>query len=96
MTGTIELYDPTGVPLPGADTVTRTATGLAGRVVGFIDNSKPNFAELVADLSELLLARHGVARVVVQRKRAASVPAATEVLDSLARECDLVVAGSGD
>lgn len=96
MTGTIELYDPTGVRLPSIDAVTRTATALAGRVVGFIDNSKPNFAELVADLSELLLARHGVTRVVVQRKRAASVPAAADVLDSLARECDLVVAGSGD
>jgi hypothetical protein len=96
MTGMITLYDPTGVPLPQAATVTRTSTTLAGRVVGFIDNSKPNFAELVADLSELLLARHGVTRVVVQRKRAASVPAEPSVLDALARECDLVVAGSGD
>ena len=96
MIATVKVYDPTGVPLPAAQTVQHTLTALTGKVVGFIDNSKPNFSLLVDDLADLLVARHGVARVVRHRKRAASVPADAAVLDDLARACDLVIAGSGD
>jgi hypothetical protein len=96
MNATITLYDPTGVPPPAAAEVQQAFAALAGKVVGFIDNSKPNFAELADDLAALLTARYGVARVVRHRKRAASVPAGAALLDILARECDLVVAGSGD
>ena len=96
MTATVKLYDPTGIPLPRGRDVGQALAGLAGRVVGFIDNSKPNFEHLVDDLAELLVARHGVARIVRHRKRAASVPAAEDVLDDFARQCDLVIAGSGD
>ena len=42
---------------------------LQGKVVGFIDNSKPNFNYLVDDLAELLSRSYGVARVVKHRKR---------------------------
>jgi hypothetical protein len=96
MTATLKLYDPTGVPLPATLQVERTLTALSGKVVGFIDNSKPNFSHLVDDLAELLTSRHGVARVLRHRKRAASVPAAADVIDDFARQCDIVVAGSGD
>jgi hypothetical protein len=97
MTATLTLYDPTGVPLPAAQQeVGQTLTALAGKVVGFIDNSKPNFSYLADDLAALLVAAHGVTRVLRHRKRAASVPAAADVLDDFARQCDLVIAGSGD
>ena len=69
---------------------------LQGKVVGFIDNSKPNFDHLVDDLADVLVAQHGVARVVKVRKRAASVPADAAVLENVAQECDLVITGSGD
>lgn len=96
---TILLFDPTA-PARAAATealaLPRALGALAGKVVGFIDNSKPNFAHLAHDLAEVLTRRFGVARVVQQHKRAASVPAAPEVLDAMARECDLVIAGSGD
>jgi antitoxin component HigA of HigAB toxin-antitoxin module len=96
MIATIKLYDPTGVPLPTSEQIEQAVTALTGKVVGFIDNSKPNFDHLVADLAELLTSRYGVARVLTHRKRAASVPAANELLDDFARQCDLVIAGSGD
>jgi len=92
----MKLYDPTGVPLPAASQIERTLTSLAGRVVGFIDNSKPNFRELADDLAALLTAEHGVARVLRHQKRAASVPAESTVIEDFARQCDLVIAGSGD
>lgn len=98
MTATVTLFDPTapsdGVPQSG--TVPSRLHGLAGAVVGFIDNAKPNFHHLVDDLAELLIERHGVARVVKQRKTSASIPVASQVVDALVGECDVVIAGSGD
>ena len=69
---------------------------LKGKVVGFIDNSKPNFNLLVDDLSALLTQRYGVKTIVRQSKRSASMPAMSQVIDDLADQCDLVVTGSGD
>ena len=69
---------------------------LQGKVVGFIDNAKPNFNNLVDAIESLLTTRHGVARVVKIRKRAASIPAETAAIDALSAECDLIITGSGD
>lgn len=99
MTATITLFDPTA---PRCDAGTdpgkgrQRLAGLAGAVVGFIDNAKPNFNHLVDDLAELLVGRYGVARVLKRRKTSASIPALPEVIEELAGECDVVIAGSGD
>jgi len=94
---TVTLYEPTAPRCDAQAVSAHTGlTGLEGVVVGFIDNAKPNFDHLVEDLSELLVSRYGVRRVVKRRKRSASVPATREVLDELAGECDVVIAGSGD
>jgi len=69
---------------------------LRGKVVGFIDNSKNNFNYLVDDMAEAFVRHYGVARVVKQRKRAASVPATAAILQDIQDNCDLVIAGSGD
>jgi len=69
---------------------------LEGKVVGFIDNAKPNFNYLVEDLAELLKSQHGVKDVIIRRKRAASVPAPVSYIDELAGCCDVVITGSGD
>ncbi|MGE5522508.1 MAG: hypothetical protein ACM3SS_02250 [Rhodospirillaceae bacterium] len=95
---TLTLFDPTAPrrEAPATPAAQRELKSLKGAVVGFIDNAKPNFNFLVDDLAELLTARYGVARVIKRRKRSASVPAPTEVMDELTRECDLVITGSGD
>lgn len=98
MTATLTLFDPTaprrerdhaGVDKPAL-------IGLAGKVVGFIDNAKPNFGLLADDLAELLQTKYGVAHVVRHRKPSASVPAKPEVIAALSAECDVVITGSGD
>jgi hypothetical protein len=95
--GSVMLYDPTA---PAPETATgnsaRGGEGLAGKVVGFIDNAKPNFNYLVDDLAEALIARHGVAAVVKRRKTSASVPAPQDIVAELAERCDVVITGSGD
>lgn len=74
----------------------RTLDALQGRVVGFIDNAKPNFDYLVDDLAELLVTEYGVSKVIKRRKRAASIPAPEAMIEELAKSCDLVITGSGD
>ena len=96
MTTTISLYNPTAVRTGGGETTGRTLVALSGKVVGFIDNAKPNFDHLVDDLAELLTARYGVAKIIKRKKRAASVPADDAVYRELAEHCDLVITGSGD
>jgi len=89
------VYDPVA---PVADAQSKGGPrfdSLQGKVVGFIDNAKPNFNHLVDDLAELLKSRYGVADVVKHRKPG-QVPVAENVLQDMAQRCDAVVTGSGD
>jgi len=96
MTATVTLYDPTAPRGDAGGTPKGARTALAGAVVGFIDNAKPNFNHLVDDLAEVLIGKYGVARVVKRRKTSASIPVRPEVVAALSGECDVVIAGSGD
>lgn len=90
------LYDPTAATRAAARVAGKKLETLSGKVVGFIDNAKPNFNHLVDDLADLLVANYGVSKVVKRRKRSASVPAPEDIVRELAGECDVVIAGSGD
>ena len=98
MAAKVTLFDPTAPRREGraASAATPGLSGLAGKVVGFIDNAKPNFNVLAEDLGELLMRKYGVARVIMSRKPSASVPAKAEVIAELSGACDVVIAGSGD
>jgi hypothetical protein len=74
-------------PLPGS---------LAGLSVGFLDNRKANFDRLADEIGALLSAEHGVETVVRRRKANAATPAAPEIVAGLAKDCDVVFAGSAD
>ena len=96
MAGTVLLYDPSAPRSERPQQSDRILTALAGKVVGFIDNAKPNFNYLVDDLGDLLMKKHGVKEVLKRQKRSASVPAPDEVIKEFAEQCDLVITGSGD
>jgi hypothetical protein len=91
----MQVYDPTA-PGPATQDLRRAVGDLRGKVVGFIDNTKPNFNLLVDDLATLLTERYGVKSVIKRGKRSVATPAPTQVLDDLAAQCDLVITGSGD
>ena len=90
------ILDPIAPSGTGAQRPWKAIASLHGKVVAFIDNSKPNFNHLAADLGELLIKHHGVARVIHHRKRAASVPALDSVYADIEANVDLVITGSGD
>ncbi len=96
MTGTTFIFDP--IVRYGAEPqqLRRALSSLEGKVVGFIDNRKPNFHHLVDDMAELLIEKYGVVSVIKRTKPATAVAASEAVMQELTAECDLVITGSGD
>ena len=92
----LRILSPIGVVDCQAVAVPPLPRDLAGRTVGFLDNTKSNFDRLTAGLGELLRERYGVKAVLHRRKANASTPAAAELIDELGKHCDLVFAGSAD
>lgn len=96
MSGSMLVYDPLAPCLTEERESRRPLDTLAGKVIGFIDNSKPNFHWLVDDLAQILIEKHGVKSVVRQRKKSASQGASAAVLNELTAGVDAVITGSGD
>jgi hypothetical protein len=71
-------------------------TDLRGKVIGFLDNSKPNADKLAERLAELLKEKYGVANMVTRRKLTAQQGAPKKYLDELAAQADFVMTGRGD
>ncbi len=94
--GRIRVLSPVGVVKTETVKVPPLPTEWAGRTVGFLDNTKPNFDHLVEGIGEILRERYGVKRIVHRKKANASTPAPPELIAELAKECDVVFAGSGD
>jgi hypothetical protein len=90
------VYDPVAPCLTQPQQSRRALDALTGKVIGFIDNSKPNFNYLVDDISQLLIEKHGVNSVIKRRKRSASQGAPEAVMNELVAQCDAIVTGSGD
>lgn len=96
MDGSTLVFDPVAPSPKEPQQLRQVLDGLAGKVVGFIDNAKPNFNYLVDDLAELLVSKYGVATVIKRRKHMAGIPALETVIRELSEQCDAVIAGSGD
>ena len=96
MTARVNVYEPVAPCLTEPQQTRRSLAALTGKIVGFIDNSKPNFEHLVDDLSDVLVRKHGVSSVIKRRKRSASQGASETVMNELAEQCDAIITGSGD
>jgi hypothetical protein len=92
----ITVLTPVGERRPATLAVPPLPSDLRGLTVGFVDNTKHNFDLLVREMGVLLMARFGVKAIVHRKKANASTPAADELIEGLAKDCDLVFAGSGD
>ena len=92
----IRVLSPQGEPRAATHAVPPLPPSFRGLTVGFLDNKKHNFDRLVLEMGEIMVARWGVARVVHRQKANAATPAAREIVEALAKECDVVFAGSAD
>ncbi len=96
MINNVYVFDPTAPGVIGNRQKRYPLDALRGKVVGFIDNAKPNFNHLIEDLEQLLVGLHGVKSTMKFQKGGASIPVPDSVLKDLAVQCDLIIAGSGD
>ena len=92
----IKVLSPVAERRAATTTLPATPAALQGLTVGFLDNTKHNFDRLVEGIGLALRERFGVARVVHTKKANAATPAGPEIVAALAKECDLVFAGSAD
>ncbi len=92
----IRVLSPQGEPRAATQAVPSLPRSFRGLTVGFLDNKKHNFDRLVLEMGEIMVARWGVARVVHRQKANAATPAARDIIEALAKECDVVFAGSAD
>lgn len=93
------LVDPTGAwkgSTPGAFSLAPRRRDLRGATVGLLANTKYNSDTLLEAIGELLRERHGVARLVAERKPYFGRPLPEEMAADLAAGCDAVITAIGD
>ncbi len=91
------ILDPTGRSTSRAAlTLAPRRAGLRGLTVGLLENRKHNAGLFLQELGRLLIEQHGAKEVMQRDKASIVLPAAEEIMDELARECAVVVAGVGD
>jgi hypothetical protein len=91
----VKVFVPTAPSAVGAQSSRRSLDSMSGKVIGIIDNSKPNFHEMADDIDELLIARYGAAKVVKYRKEPVGATPDT-VMEALTDQCDAIIVGIGD
>jgi hypothetical protein len=90
-----DLLDPRAEPTVQDVRLAARPEDLRGKRVGLVENTKANSAALLEAVAEVL--KDDLApKEIVRRKVPATMPASEEVLDELARDCDLVIEAVGD
>ena len=69
---------------------------LNGKVGGFLGNRKHNADELLREIREMMEKRYELADSITVDKFVYSLPAAEDIIDSLADRCDFVVTAIAD
>ncbi len=92
----IELLDPTRELRVGTMTYAERPASLSGLRVALIENTKWNSETVLRKLGERLVATQGAASFGLFHKRYSSVPAHEDIIETVRKEFDVMVAGVGD
>jgi hypothetical protein len=92
------ILSPEGRSRPSAEQVAQAhaLVDLNGKVLGVLDNGKPQGDLLAARFEELLRERYDIARVVRRTKISAQQSAPRQHIADLAAEADFIINGLGD
>ena len=71
-------------------------TGLQGKRLGLLDNSKNNAGRFLEMVATRLHEQYGFSNIVRHRKPSASKPVAPGVIEAWTKTCDLAIVGVGD
>ena len=90
------LVDPTVTTVGASAAMAPRPESLDGLVIGLLNNGKRN-ADLVLDATHRMLReRYKLAGVVQHAKGSASQPFARDIIDDVAKRCQVVITAVGD
>ena len=89
----VSYLDPTGHVHTEIRRLTPRLEDIKGTVAGIMDNGNDTSRFFFLSLAETLEKDHGVTKVIMKSKPAASKAATDEMLDDMAKEADFMVAG---
>lgn len=95
-TRSIQILDPCPEELPEARGRSAALTGIAGRVIGLLENRKYHADAFLQELRHILQHEYGAKKVVYMTKFSYSAPCAAETIDALVAECDAIIHGIAD
>ena len=90
------LIKPVNEAIPEHTSYAPRLTGLEGKRLGLIDNSKHNAGRFLEMVAKILDEQYGFRNIVQHRKPSASKPVAPEVIEEWQKLCDLAIVGVGD
>jgi hypothetical protein len=95
-TRSIHILDPCPEDLPEVRGRSAALSGMAGKVIGLLENRKYHADAFLHELQKILEQEYRVKRVVYATKFSYSAPCAAEMIDALVRECDAIIHGIAD
>ena len=90
------LIEPVNEAIPEQSSYAPRPTGLEGKRLGLLDNSKTNADRFLEMVAKILDEQYGFSNIVRHRKPSASKPVAPEVIAEWKKLCDLAIVGVGD
>lgn len=88
------FYDPSVAVSKSVPPAQRPAS-LAGKVVGLFDNTKEQADIVLEALGEELTRKYGVKELITRRGIHYSKPAPLDIVEEMARKCDIVICALG-
>ncbi|HEY7496554.1 MAG TPA: hypothetical protein VIH59_36305 [Candidatus Tectomicrobia bacterium] len=95
-TRSIQILDPCPEEIPEAKGRSAALAGIAGKVIGLLENRKYHADAFLQELQKILQHEYGASKVVYATKFSYSAPCATETIDALVEECDAIIHGIAD
>ena len=90
------LIKPVNEAIPEQSSYAPRPTGLEGKRLGLLDNSKNNADRFLEMVAKILDEQYGFSNIVRHRKPSASKPVAPAVIEEWKKLCDLAIVGVGD
>ena len=92
----MQLYAPTSTTATKKRTRAPALAKLDGARIGILENGKLNAEEMLNEVAQLFVQRHGCTIVKLASKKNASAPAPSNTLVQVAPEVDFLITGLGD
>lgn len=94
----VDVLNPTARTTAKQERIAPGLDGLNGKVIGFVDNRKPNFDIFLESVEKALCQEYQFAEIVHLKKggTGATVPMTVEEMNQLAPKCNAVVYGICD